>query len=125
MGIEFLHFILLCAVYFVSFYFHHGCKYQYIESWYLIIVESKDKDFGCGEEVVVFYEYEIYRRVWCSRHPIVKWAQRSDKLYLTVELPDAKDVKLKLEPEGKFSFSATKDDIPYEADIEFWIVFQY
>ncbi|KAG8643158.1 hypothetical protein MANES_11G010400v8 [Manihot esculenta] len=53
-----------------------------------------------------------------SRHPIVKWAQRSDKLYLTVELPDAKDVKLKLEPEGKFSFSATKDDIPYEADIE-------
>lgn len=53
-----------------------------------------------------------------SRHPTVKWAQRSDKLYLTVELPDAKDVKLKLEPEGRFIFSATKDDIPYDVDID-------
>ncbi|XP_037497511.1 co-chaperone protein p23-1 isoform X3 [Jatropha curcas] len=53
-----------------------------------------------------------------SRHPIVKWAQRSDKVYITVELPDAKDVKLKLDPEGRFIFSATKDDVPYEVDIE-------
>ncbi|EEF36841.1 co-chaperone protein p23-1 isoform X2 [Ricinus communis] len=53
-----------------------------------------------------------------SRHPIVKWAQRSDKVFITVELPDAKDVKLKLEPEGRFIFSATKDDVPYEVDIE-------
>ncbi|XP_058107524.1 co-chaperone protein p23-1-like isoform X1 [Magnolia sinica] len=53
-----------------------------------------------------------------SRHPTLKWAQRSDKIYLTVELPDAKDVKLKLEPEGKFIFSATKDGVPYEVDIE-------
>ncbi|KAK9122556.1 hypothetical protein Sjap_012158 [Stephania japonica] len=53
-----------------------------------------------------------------SRHPILKWAQRSDKIYLTVDLTDAKDVKLKLEPEGKFIFSATKDGVPYELDIE-------
>jgi len=55
-----------------------------------------------------------------SRHPSVKWAQRSDVLYLTVELPDAQDVKLKLEPEGKFHFSATagSEKIPYEVDIE-------
>ncbi|XP_042507620.1 co-chaperone protein p23-1-like [Macadamia integrifolia] len=55
-----------------------------------------------------------------SRHPTVKWAQRSDKIYLTVELPDAKDVKLKLEPEGRFIFSATKDGVPYEVDIELY-----
>ncbi|XP_043689033.1 co-chaperone protein p23-1-like isoform X2 [Telopea speciosissima] len=54
------------------------------------------------------------------RHPTVKWAQRSDKIYLTVELPDAKDVKVKLEPEGRFIFSATKDGIPYEVDIELY-----
>ena len=48
----------------------------------------------------------------------MKWAQRSDKVHITVELPDAKDVKLKLEPEGRFFFSATKDDVPYEVDIE-------
>ncbi|KAJ0257630.1 CS domain-containing protein [Hirschfeldia incana] len=41
-----------------------------------------------------------------SRHPTVKWAQRSDKVYITVELPDAENVKLKLEPQGKFFFSA-------------------
>ncbi|KAK1256773.1 hypothetical protein QJS04_geneDACA024490 [Acorus gramineus] len=53
-----------------------------------------------------------------SRHPTVKWAQRSDKVYLTIELPKTKDVKLKLEPEGMFNFSATKDGNTYEIHIE-------
>ncbi|KAJ6405525.1 hypothetical protein OIU84_013480 [Salix udensis] len=55
-----------------------------------------------------------------SRHPSVKWAQRSDNLFITVQLPDAQDVKLKLEPEGKFFFSATSgvDKIPYEIELE-------
>ncbi|CAN4122163.1 unnamed protein product [Withania somnifera] len=55
-----------------------------------------------------------------ARHPTVKWAQRSDKLFITVELPDAKNVKLKLEPEGKFSFSATAgaDNVPYAVDLD-------
>ncbi|XP_027367285.1 co-chaperone protein p23-1-like [Abrus precatorius] len=55
-----------------------------------------------------------------SRHPPVKWAQRSDELYITVELPDAQDVKLKLEPDGKFYFSATTgaEKIPYEINID-------
>ncbi|XP_062092103.1 co-chaperone protein p23-1-like [Humulus lupulus] len=53
-----------------------------------------------------------------SRHPIVKWAQRSDNIFITVDLLDAKDVKLKLEPDGRFIFSATKDSVPYEVDIE-------
>ncbi|KAL3371417.1 hypothetical protein AABB24_008123, partial [Solanum stoloniferum] len=55
-----------------------------------------------------------------SRHPTIKWAQRSDKLFITVELPDAKNVKLKLEPEGKFLFSATAgaDNVPYEVDLD-------
>ncbi|KAI3868138.1 hypothetical protein MKX03_035354 [Papaver bracteatum] len=55
-----------------------------------------------------------------SRHPTIKWAQRSDKIFLTVDLPDANDVKLKLEPQGRFVFSATKDGIPYEVDIELY-----
>ncbi|XP_065868180.1 co-chaperone protein p23-1-like [Euphorbia lathyris] len=53
-----------------------------------------------------------------SRHPVVKWAQRSDQVYITVELPDAKNVKLMLEPEGRFIFSATKDDVPYQVEID-------
>lgn len=48
----------------------------------------------------------------------MKWAQRSDKIYITIELPDAENVKLKLDPDGKFFFSATSgaDRIPYEIE---------
>ncbi|KAL9252605.1 Co-chaperone protein p23-1-like protein [Drosera capensis] len=53
-----------------------------------------------------------------SRHPSLKWAQRSDKLFITIELPDATDVKVQLEPQGKFTFSASKDGVPYELDVE-------
>lgn len=58
----------------------------------------------------------------CSRHPTLKWAQRDDLLYITIDLPDAKAVNLKLEPEGKFYFSATSgaDNIPYEIDINLY-----
>lgn len=41
-----------------------------------------------------------------SRQPEVLWAQRFDKIYLTVSLPDAKDVSVKSEPQGLFTFSA-------------------
>lgn len=39
-----------------------------------------------------------------------------------MELPDAKNVKLNLDPEGKFFFSATSgvDNIPYEIDIDLY-----
>ena len=40
----------------------------------------------------------------CIRHPSTKWAQSLDKVYLMIELPDAKDVKLKLNPDGHFNF---------------------
>ncbi|KAL8152424.1 hypothetical protein V2J09_010184 [Rumex salicifolius] len=41
-----------------------------------------------------------------SRHPEILWAQRSDKVYLTIAVLDAKDVCLKCEPEGLLNFSA-------------------
>lgn len=41
----------------------------------------------------------------------MKWAQRSDKVFITVDLPDAKDPKVKIEQEGKFFFSATGYDL--------------
>lgn len=42
-----------------------------------------------------------------SRHPDIKWAERLDKVYITVLLPDAKNVKVNLESDGLFTFSAT------------------
>ncbi|KAL5724178.1 prostaglandin-E synthase [Ranunculus cassubicifolius] len=42
-----------------------------------------------------------------ARRPELKWAQREDKLYITIMLSDAKDAKVSLEPQGTFTFSAT------------------
>ena len=55
-----------------------------------------------------------------SRHPEVKWAERLDKVYITVQLPNAKNVKVNLEPEGDFTFSATAgtDGNLYEFKLE-------
>ncbi|BAU01682.1 hypothetical protein VIGAN_11096500 [Vigna angularis var. angularis] len=56
-----------------------------------------------------------------SRHPEVLWAQRSDKVYLTVALPDAKDVSVKCEPQGWFSFSASGvQDESYSFSLELY-----
>ncbi|CAN1132275.1 Co-chaperone protein p23-2 [Linum perenne] len=41
-----------------------------------------------------------------SRNPEVLWAQKSGKVYLTIALPDAKDVSVKCEAQGLFTFSA-------------------
>ncbi|KAG8047116.1 hypothetical protein GUJ93_ZPchr0008g13492 [Zizania palustris] len=55
-----------------------------------------------------------------SWHPEVKWAQRIDKVYITVQLADAKDAKVNLEPDGVFSFSATAgtDGKLYESKLD-------
>ncbi|KAG9134694.1 hypothetical protein Leryth_001008 [Lithospermum erythrorhizon] len=41
-----------------------------------------------------------------SRQPEVLWAQRSDKVYLTISLPDAKEISATCQPHGQFNFSA-------------------
>ncbi|KAJ8478437.1 hypothetical protein OPV22_022164 [Ensete ventricosum] len=41
-----------------------------------------------------------------GRQPEVLWAQRSDKIYLTVSLPDARNVSVESKPHGAFRFSA-------------------
>ncbi|XP_039051616.1 uncharacterized protein OsI_027940-like isoform X3 [Hibiscus syriacus] len=53
-----------------------------------------------------------------SRHPEVKWAQRADKVFITVMLSDSKDAKVNLEPEGVFSFSGTAGNNQYELKLE-------
>ncbi|KAM3735792.1 hypothetical protein ACB098_10G114200 [Castanea mollissima] len=55
-----------------------------------------------------------------SRHPEVKWAQRADKVFITVQLPDAKNAKVNLEPEGVFTFSASAgaEDHLYELKLD-------
>ncbi|KAG2578332.1 hypothetical protein PVAP13_6NG228900 [Panicum virgatum] len=53
-----------------------------------------------------------------SRHPEVKWAQRIDKVYITVQLSDAKDAKVNLEPDGVFTFSGSAGTNLYELKLD-------
>ncbi|KAJ0982574.1 hypothetical protein J5N97_010829 [Dioscorea zingiberensis] len=56
-----------------------------------------------------------------SRQPEVLWAQRSDKVYLTISLPDAKNVSTQSEPQGLFTFSATgKQGEPFSFSLELY-----
>ncbi|KAB2068678.1 hypothetical protein ES319_A08G048100v1 [Gossypium barbadense] len=57
-----------------------------------------------------------------SRHPEVKWAERADKVYITVLLPDSKNVKVNLEPEGVFTLSANAgaDNNLYELKLDLY-----
>lgn len=54
-----------------------------------------------------------------SRHPEVKWAQRADKVYVTIQLPDSKNAKVNLTPDGVLTFSATAgaEDHLYELQL--------
>ncbi|XP_074305547.1 uncharacterized protein OsI_027940-like [Silene latifolia] len=62
----------------------------------------------------------IFSILGASRHPEVKWAEREDKVFLTVMLPDAKNPKVNLGPEGTFTFSATGGggDLEYEIKLD-------
>ena len=39
-----------------------------------------------------------------SKFPEIKWAQRKDKLYITIELADFENHKIDLSPEGQLKF---------------------
>ncbi|KAG8485258.1 hypothetical protein CXB51_021335 [Gossypium anomalum] len=57
-----------------------------------------------------------------SRHPEVRWAERADKVYITVLLPDSKNAKVNLEPEGVFTLSANAgaDNNLYELKLDLY-----
>lgn len=77
--------------------------------------------FSC--QTILVYDVNLLAKtspVICSRHPEVKWAEREDKIYLTVLLSDAKNPKVDLDPEGTFTFTATAgtDNNPYEIKLD-------
>ena len=49
----------------------------------------------------------------------IKWAQRSDSLYLTIALPDVKDQDIKLS-DSELHFKGKSQDKDYEVNIEFF-----
>eukprot|EP01083_Nonionella_stella_P058595 153446_1 len=49
----------------------------------------------------------------------IKWAQRSDSLYITIALPDVKDESINLSDE-ELHFKGTSEGKPYEVNIKFF-----
>jgi len=50
--------------------------------------------------------------------PNVLWAQRKDKLYITIDLADVKGEKITLDPSGKLSFEGESSGKQYKLDLE-------
>jgi len=53
-----------------------------------------------------------------DNHPSIKWAERKDKLYITVELNDVKDPKIELGSDNRLKFSGVSGDKTYSFDYE-------
>jgi hypothetical protein len=49
----------------------------------------------------------------------IKWAQRSDSLYITIALPDVKDESITL-TDTELHFKGTSEDKAYEVNIKFY-----
>jgi len=54
-------------------------------------------------------------------HAPIKWAQRSDRLLLTVDLHDATDVKIDF-TDKSMTFHGVSDQVAYESELEFYDV---
>lgn len=52
-------------------------------------------------------------------HPIIKWAQRKDKTFITIGLRDIEDEKVDLQ-EDRISFSCTSAKNRYQFVVEFY-----
>lgn len=53
-------------------------------------------------------------------HPEIKWAQRKDRVLLTVDLHDASDVTVSFENDDTLHFRGVSDGMSYEADLQFY-----
>lgn len=56
------------------------------------------------------------------RTPTVTWAQRKDRLFITIEVMDCVEPKILLENEGKLSFAGKcgPDKLPYAVELDFY-----
>ena len=54
-----------------------------------------------------------------SKHPVIKWAQRKDRLFLTVQVRDAKNEKIDLKA-GQLDVHAEADGVTYAFSIELY-----
>lgn len=52
------------------------------------------------------------------KSPNIKWAERKDKLFVTIELNDVKDPKIELTDDNRLVFTGAADNKTYKLDLE-------
>ena len=52
------------------------------------------------------------------KFPDLVWAQRKDRLFITIDLPGVTDTNINLTPDGKLTFSGMVKDQKYEINID-------
>ena len=55
-----------------------------------------------------------------TKFPDLKWAQRKDRVFVTIDLPGATDTKIDLKPDGHLSFSGKVKDQKYAIEIDLY-----
>lgn len=53
-----------------------------------------------------------------TNNPNFKWAERKDKLYITIQLNDVKDTKIDITEDSRLLFSGVSDGKQYSLDLE-------
>ena len=53
-----------------------------------------------------------------TKFPDLKWAQRKDRLFVIIDLPDAEKPNINLKPEGKLTFDCYVKDQKYAIDLD-------
>ena len=54
------------------------------------------------------------------KFPDLKWAQRKDRLFITICLPEVQNPNIDLKPEGKFKFNGKVKETKYEIDLDLY-----
>ena len=53
-----------------------------------------------------------------KKFPDLKWAQRKDRLFVTIDLPDVESPQISLKPEGKLMFEGKVKAAEYHIDLD-------
>ena len=53
-----------------------------------------------------------------TKFPDLKWAQRKDRVFITIDLPDVQNHKIDLNPDGKLQFEGLVKEQKYSIDLD-------
>jgi hypothetical protein len=71
--------------------------------------------YNKSNNICISPQKKCCKHIFYHRHPIIKWAQRKDRVFIEVGLRDIVDEKIDL-TETTISFQGTSDKVKYAFD---------